>query len=418
MRDNGLIPGLFRDEHGKIVSVLCKTFGVAHIAIAEDLVKDTFLTALETWESNGIPANPTAWLYAVAKNKARDYFRRRSLFSEKIAPAILSTDASAADGAGDYELDLSDKNINDSQLQMIFTICNPMIPVDAQVGLALRILCGFGIEEIAEAFLTSKETINKRLFRAKEKLRAENLRVEALSGTEIDERLDPVLATLYLLFNEGYASSTQERALRKDLCIEAMRLTYFLAENEATNKPQVNALLSLMCFHSSRFEAREGEAGPILYDDQDRSLWNEELIAKGNHYLIESAKGHVLSKYHLEASIAYWHCTKRDVEGKWEKILQLYNQLLQVEYSPIAALNRTYALFRAQGNEPAIAEAEKLSLTGNHLYHTLLGRLYSGLDNPVSLKHYRTALGLAKTSRDRAVIESAMNAVQSRSASS
>lgn len=414
MRDTGLIPGLFKTEHRKIVSVLGKTLGVVHIETAEDLVKDTFLAALETWETDGLPENPTAWLYAVAKNKARDYFKRGKIFSEKIAPEIAHTTGLTGDQAAGPDLDFSEENINDSQLHMIFTICNPAIPTESQIGLALRIICAFGIEEIADAFLTTKEVINKRLFRAKERLRAESLQVKSLTDAEINQRLEAVLTTLYLLFNEGYHSSTQDRGLRKELCVEAMRLNYFLLENRLTNKPQVNALLSLMCFHSSRFEARESDAGLILYEDQDRNLWNDDLIDKGNYYLIESAKGQALSKYHLEASIAYWHCTKLEPENKWENILQLYNKLLQLEYSPIAALNRTYALSRTDGKHAAIREAEKLSLTGNHLYHALLGHLYSEIDDSMALQHYRTANELAKTSNDKKTSESAIRRILGR----
>ena len=171
-----------------------------------------------------------------------------------------------------------------------------------------------------------------------------------------------------MLFNEGYHSSTQKTHLRKELCLEAMRLNYFLIENETTNKPIVNALMSLMCFHSSRFGARTNQTGePILYDQQDKDLWNEELIAKGNFYLIQSTQGNELSKYHLEANIAYWHSSKIENPKKWDSILQAYNQLLLIEYSPITALSRTYALARVKGKLTAITEAEKLNLTDNHL---------------------------------------------------
>ena len=204
-----------------------------------------------------------------------------------------------------------------------------------------------------------------------------------------------VLLTLYLLFNEGYYSSNQDVSLRKDLCLEAMRLTYLLIENDHTNKPGVNALFSLMCFHSSRFEARiNEEGGAILYEDQDTNLWNKELIEKGEYYLNLASKGDELSKYHLEAAIAYWHTHKEDTKQKWENILQLYNQLLQIEYSPIAALNRTFALAKANGKKDAIAEAEKLNLIDNHLYYTLLGNLYTDVDNEKALEHYQKAMSL------------------------
>jgi RNA polymerase sigma factor (sigma-70 family) len=402
MGEKDIIPELFKTEYRKIISVLCKHFGILHIEIAEDITNDTFLLATETWAEKGIPDNPVAWLHTVAKNKTLDQLRRNKVFAEKVTTDIRHSKSDSEEP----DLDLSDQNINDSQLQMIFAVCNPAIPMDGQIGLALRILCGFGIDEIAEAFLTNKETINKRLFRAKEKLRKENIRIELPDASEINRRLEAVLTTIYLLFNEGYYSSTQSKVLRKDLCIEAMRLTYFLIGNKPTCQPNVNALMSLMCFHSSRFEARTNEAGEqILYEEQNRDLWNDDLIAKGNYFLIESAKGNELSKYHLEASIAYWHCTKTETDKKWEHILQLYNQLLQLEYSPITALNRTFALSKTNGKSAAIHEAEKLKLTDNHLYHSLLGNLYCDVDNKKAIKHFQTAYQLAKTKNDRTVIE-------------
>lgn len=401
MNEQKLITQLFKTEYRKIISVLCKLFGIVHIEIAEDITNDTFLLASETWGLKGIPENPTAWLYTVAKNKTKDYLKRHKTFSEKIVPDFKLNQNQSEE----IEVDLSLKNITDSQLQMIFAICNPIIPAEAQIGLALRILCGFGIDEIAQAFLTNKETINKRLFRAKEKLRAENIKIELPGENEVSTRLETVLTTLYLLFNEGYHSSTQKTHLRKELCLEAMRLTYFLIENETTNKPNVNALMALMCFHASRFEARTNHIGePILYDQQDKNLWNEELIAKGNFYLIQSAKGNELSKYHLEANIAYWHSSKIENPKKWENILQAYNQLLLIEYSPITALNRTYALAQAKGKQTAIIEAEKLNLKDNHFYYSLLGNLYTGIDTNKAIENFEIALNLAMTNADKSII--------------
>ena len=194
--------------------------------------------------------------------------------------------------------------------------------------------------------------------------------------------------------------------LREDLCLEAIRLTYMLAENAQTDKPPVNALLSLMCFHASRFEARKNANGEfVLYAQQDESRWNEPLIAKGVYFLHKASQGTTLSKYHIEATIAYWHTVKTDSEEKWENILQLFNRLLQIEYSPIAALNRTYALSKIQGKEAAIMEAEKLQLLNNHYYFTLLGELYSGINNAKSKQHFAKALSLARTHTDRQTIQ-------------
>lgn len=406
MEQQELIPHLFRTEFRKITAVLSKRFGIEHIEIAEDIASDTFLLAYETWQFKGIPENPTAWLYTVAKNKAKNYLQRNHNFTQKIVGEIKYSES----GIEETDIDLSDKNITDSQLQMLFAICQPSISTESQIGLALRILCGFGIEEIADAFLSNKETINKRLFRAKEKLRIEKIKIEFPSENEIPKRLEAVLTTLYLLFNEGYYSASQDTVLRQDLCLEAMRLTYQLIENEQTNLPPVNALLSLMCFHASRFEARRNENGEIvLYQDQDEKLWNHELIEKGMYFLNMAAHGNKISKYHLEANIAYWHTIKADTQEKWENILQLYNHLLLVEYSPIAALNRTYALSKANNKTEAIIEAEKLQLTDNHFYYTLLGELYKDIDHEKSKLHFLKAFALAKTNTDKQIIQSQIN---------
>jgi RNA polymerase sigma-70 factor (ECF subfamily) len=367
---------------------------------AADIASETFLTAAQTWGLNGVPPNPAAWLYGVAKNKAKNHLQRHALFRDKIAPALKD------DESIEQEPDLSPQNIIDSQLQMMFAICHPSISAEAQIGLSLRILCGFGIEEIADAFLSNKETINKRLFRAKEQLRASGIKIEVPGPSEIEERLTTVLSTIYLLFNEGYYSISQDQPLRKDLCLEAMRLCTMLVENAATNQPQVNALLSLMCFHASRFEARmDRNGGIILYEEQDPSLWNVDLISKGGYFLQCAAAGNKLSRYHLEAGIAYWNTQQKDTPEKWENILQFYNRLLQMEYSPIAALNRTYALSKVEGKNAALPEAEKLELTDNQFYFGLLGQLYKGIDNEKAKSNYQKALSLAKTQADRNIIQ-------------
>ncbi len=408
MEQQEIIPHLFRTEYRKIVSVLCRHFGFDQIEIAEDLTSDTFVTAAQTWGIKGLPPNPTAWLYNVAKNKAKNYLQRNSLFENKISPAIQNT----APQLELTEIDLSPQNINDSQLQMMFAICHPVIAPEAQIGLSLRILCGFGIDEIADAFLSNKETINKRLYRAKEKLRNEKISIAIPNEQEIDRRLAPVLTSIYLLFNEGYYSESTNKILRKDLCLEAMRLCTMLVENKQTNKPAVNALLALMCFHASRFEARINKNGePVLYDDQDTSLWDTDLISKGAYFLNCAASGLQVSKYHLEATIAYWRTQKLDTPQKWETVLTLYDQLLQVEYSPIAALNRVYVLSKVVGKEAAIIEAEQLRLTGNRFYFTLLGELYTGIDDEQAAFNFKQALSLAKSEMDKQVIQKKLNSL-------
>jgi RNA polymerase sigma-70 factor (ECF subfamily) len=393
------LKNLFQQEFSKMVAVISKVFGLQHLGIAEDIVSETFLQAAETWDVNGTPENPTAWLYAVAKQKTLYQFRRNKIFEHKIIPELISRQGSAIELE---EVDFSQQNIKDSQLQMIFAVCNPAIASEAQIGLALRILCGFGIDEIAEAFLSNKETINKRLFRAKEKLRTEKVKMELPSETEISSRLDNVLHIIYLLFSEGYYSKTRNEILRKDFCLEALRLGVMLTEYERTNLPKTNALISLMCFHASRFEARQTkEELFVLYEEQNEEMWDQALINQGIHFLNLSVQGDEISSYHLEARIAYWHCVKEDTKQKWEEILQLYNQLLLVNYSPMVALNRTFALYKANGRETALAEALKLKLEGNHFYFVLLGELYKDIDNEKAKLNLQKAQALAKTQTEK-----------------
>ncbi len=402
MEQGKLIPNLFRTEFSKIVSVLCNTFGISNIQLAEDIASDTFLVASETWSLKGIPQNPKAWLYAVAKNKTKDYLKRKTLFSSKIAPSLSSEKDVAYNE--EIDIDLSEKNIEDSLLKMLFTVCNPVLSTEAQISLALRVLCGFGIEEIANALLSSKSTINKRLQRAKNNYKKHNIQLALPEAKELTQRQNNVLTIIYLLFNEGYYSATTEKNIKKYLCLEAMRLLYLFLNHY--NTAEANALMALFCFHASRFEAREDELGsPVLYEDQDKSKWNQELILKGEDYLHKSASGNAVSKYHLEASIAFWHTQSKDEQTKWEKILQLYNHLLQIEYSPIAALNRTYALSRANGKEHAIKEALKIDLKDNPLYHSLLAELYKGIDQTKELEHLKIALSLVKTDSEREMLE-------------
>ncbi len=401
MGEKELLPHLFRTEYRKLVAVLCYLFGIEHVEIAEDIASDTFLAAAETWAIKGVPENPAAWLYTVAKNRTKNHLKRNALFEQKVAAEIRYS----SDKEAEIEIDMSPRNITDSQLAMIFAVCNPLIPADSQVALALNLLCGFGVQEIADSFLLNKEVVYKRIQRAKEKLKEGEINIAPPSATEITDRLETVLTTIYLLYSEGYYSISQNTTLRKELCAEAMRLNFLLMENELTDRPEVSALLSLMCFHSSRFEARTNQNGEmVLYEDQDESLWNRELIERGNYYLSRASAGEKLSRYHLEAGIAYWHTHKVDSSEKWESILDLYNHLLAIEYSPVAALNRIYALAKVHGKEAGIAEAKHLNLTSNHFYYSLLGNLYTGIDQAQAVAHYETAIQLAHSESDKAIL--------------
>lgn len=397
-----LLPHLFRQEYAKMTAVLCRHFSLQHIEIAEDIASDTFLKASEHWAINGIPQNPTAWLYTVAKNKTKDYFKNLSVFETKIKAQIEDILQK------EHDFEYNSQIIADSQLAMIFAVCNPVNSNESQISLALQILCGFSVEEIANAFLTKTETIKKQLQRARTHLRNDNFQIKSLNETEIKSRLDTVLKTLYLLFNEGYFSKTSNRQIRIELCSEATRLTLLLTENPLTNTTQVNALLALMCFQSSRLEARanvNGEA--ILFEEQDKGLWDQSLIQRGNFYLVNATNGNEVSKFHLEAGIAYWHTTPTDNE-KWQHILQLYNQLILIEYSPITALNRTFVFAKVYGYEKAISETEKLNLTESNYYHELLGYLYSDINTAKAIFHYEKAINLTKSKTEKQTLKNAI----------
>ncbi|WP_042479240.1 RNA polymerase sigma factor [Solitalea canadensis] len=400
---------LFQQEFSKMVAVISKLFGLQHIELAEDIVSETFLLAAETWGIKGIPPNPAGWLYTVAKQKTLYQFRRNKILEEKVIPELVISQHTEEE----MTLQFTSQNIKDSQLQMLFAVCNPVIASEAQIGLALRILCGFGIDEIAEAFLSNKETINKRLFRAKEKLRTEKVEMEFPAENEIGERLDNVLRVIYLLFNEGYYSKTENKVLRQDLCLEAMRLAVMLTEYERTNLPSANALLALMCFHASRFNARlSQEDSLVLYDQQNENLWDKGLINQGLHYLKLSAAGNEITSYHLEARIAYWHCIKEDTEEKWQSILELYDRLLQINYSPSVALNRLFALYKVKGAEVALLETEKLKLENNHFYFIFLAELYKNIDHQQAKLHLQKAFSLAKTQAEKQGIQAKMDGLE------
>ncbi|WP_307141777.1 RNA polymerase sigma factor [Siphonobacter sp. SORGH_AS_1065] len=396
MPNQEILPHLFRQEYTKLTALLCRQFGLPYIEIAEDIASDTFLRASEYWSINGMPDNPTAWLYTVARNKAKDYLKRDSRFKNQLKETETEQQTWP-----ELVIELDNQLIADSQLAMIFAVCNPANSPESQIALALQIFCGFSVEEIANAFLTKTETIKKRLLRARTNLRNDNFQIRFLRKPEVESRVDAVLKTLYLLFNEGYFSKTSHQQIRKDFCWEAMRLTVILTEHALTHTPQTNALLALMCFQSSRLEARtnsDGEA--VLFEAQDKHLWDQTLIEKGNYFLVNACTNHEISTYHLEAGIAYWHTTSADGD-KWRHILQLYNQLILIAYSPLTALNRTVAFAKVYGNEKAIPEARKLDLSDNSHYHALLGYLYAEVEVDTAIEHYQKAIALTPSEVER-----------------
>jgi len=406
-----LVDHLFRHEAGRLASVLTRILGFDRLELAEDIVQDAMLQALHSWPFQGVPDNPSAWLYRVAKHKALDVVRRENLFRHISHELMADYRSGSAESLVDQYF--SEDEINDSQLRMLFACCSPVIALESQITVCLKILCGLSVKEIAGAFLTVPDTIEKRLYRAKEKIRAEGPRLEVPTGLQLSVRLTTVLRSLYLLFNEGYNSLHPDQLIRQDLCAEAMRLCVLLTENPRTAAPIVSALLALMCFQAARFDARTDEAGAIvLLPDQDRSRWNRELIQKGRLYLDRSAEGDRLSTYHIEAGIAMLHCTAPSyADTEWPTVLHYYDLLLAQTPSPVVALHRAVALAEVSGPLAALLEVSMLSgLDTNHYYHAILGDLYVRNAQPEPARqHYRRAWQLTPSSAERELLTRKLN---------
>jgi RNA polymerase sigma-70 factor (ECF subfamily) len=364
-----------------MVAVITRYFGIGQVDLAEDIVQDTLLEAIKFWEYKGIPDNPNAWLYTVAKNKAlnaikRKKFQNRYENETKYAHVEQNLDTS-------IEELFAEQRIADDQLRMIFACCHPAIAQESQIALILKTLCGLSISEIAKAYLTNNETINKRLVRARKVLRQNNIQFEIPNKKELEDRLNTVLKTIYLLFNEGYSATNGSRLIRYELCVEAIRLAELIISHSSfkSNTP-VHALLALMLLDASRFEARQdGEGNIIEMSKQDRSKWNQALINKGLYHLGKITESRQISIYHVLATISAYHCSSPNYEStNWSAILSLYDTLIIFDHSPIVLLNRAIAVAKIHGSGQAIAELVELESTGPlenyYLLHSTLAELY------------------------------------------
>lgn len=403
---------LFRHESGKMLSALLRLFGLAQVEIAEDIVQDTLLTAYESWKIHGLPEQPKAWLYRTAKNKTVDFLRRERNFRSNIAPNFVET--TRQNLVSDAWLDsfFLEDEIEDAQLRTMFACCHPSIPVESQLTLMLRTLCGLSVREIAVAFLLPEDTVGKRLSRAKERIRQEQLSLEVPKGEELVGRLDVVLQAIYLLFNEGYKSSTDTSVIRRELCAEALRLGGLLCRHTISNLPKTHALQSLMCFHASRFDARLNETGEIiLLEHQDRSRWNRPMIALAYEHLHQSIRTTDMSEYHIEAAISSYHASAPAFEKtNWKAIFYCYELLLKINPTPFVALNRAIALGYAEGPVVGIDALLKIEgLSGHYLYHTALGDFYRKNGDAENAKVcYRRALEGVELEAEKKVLERKM----------
>lgn len=394
----------FRHEGAKVVATLTAHLGTHRLQLAEDVVQEALLRALQTWSYRGVPDNPAAWLTQVAKNIALNSLQREQRWNDKQEGIA----AEHARWLSEPMQDMTPETFADDTLRMMFVCFHPELATDAQTALALRTLCGFSPGEIAAAFLSSEAAIAKRLVRARQRIRELALPFAVPEPAELAARLDGVLHTLYLLFNEGYKASSGDHLVREDLCREAIRLASLLREHPATQESRVHALLALMLLNAARLSARTDDAGNLLrLHEQDRAAWDQAMIRRGIACLRHASQGETVSIYHLEASIAATHCLAADASAtNWPRILQLYDQLFALTGSPVTAMNRAVALARVHGAQAGLDALEKIPrrylLEGHHLYHAILGTFTAELGQATAaITHFRRAAELATLAAER-----------------
>ena len=341
-----------------MVSVLCRSFGFEKIDLVEDAVQDALISAMKTWPFSGQPDNPKAWLLRAARNRCIDLLRRDNKL-DRISDSDFDLPA-------DEEPEIYFTNeVSEDQLQMIFACCHPAIPPDSQVALTLKTVCGFGVDEIARAYLSNREAVTRMLTRAKTKLRQLGVRLEMPEPSELPDRVDAVVRALYLMFNEGYSASAGDELIRRDLVFEAIRLAESLAAHPVTASPTVDAVAALFLFQGSRMSSRSDHNGELLIlGEQDRSTWDAQLISRGIHHFRLSAHGDVRSVYHIESEIAALYTLAPDYASTdWHRILACYETLQKRNFSPIIELNRIIVLGEIHGPQAA---AEQLRNIENH----------------------------------------------------
>lgn len=402
-----MVDHLFRNRAGQMVAYLTRVFGPAHLDLAEEVVQDALVKALQQWPYSGIPENPGGWLFRVARNGALDALRRHTLFRAKAADLARELISSS-------EAPPDDRLLEDDELRMMFMCCHPALPRDARVALSLKTVGGFSVPEIARAFLASERAIAQRLVRAKRQIREMGIELALPAPSTVagraglSNRLESVLEVVYLLFNEGYGACTGDELVRLDLCGEALRLGRLVAGSPATTAPAAHALVALMAFQAARLPARIDGAGElVLLEDQDRRLWDARLIALGFRHFAESASGPVETAYHLQAAIAAVHAgTTNPADTPWDRILALYDALLAMTGSPIVALNRAVALAQVRGPLAALAAIEPLetepALGEYYLLPSVKARLLAEIgDHPRAADSYRQALELPCSEPER-----------------
>jgi RNA polymerase sigma-70 factor (ECF subfamily) len=404
-----LVEHFFRHESGRLVSVLTRLFGLRNLDLVEDMVQSALLEALQAWRVSGVPDNPSAWMHRVARNKVVDALRHRETVL-RLAPGWSRLRPLATEpGFDDLFLD---SEIEDSQLRLMFACCHPALVRENQIALTLKALCGFSNAEIARGLLLPEETVKKRIQRARQQLVEQGVNLAVPAALELVDRLDSVHQCLYLLFNEGYATLSGDAAVREDLCEEAARLCHLLCGHARVRSPATFALLALMLFHAARFEARTDAQGRLLLlEDQDRTKWDQDLIARARWFLDQSAAGRSVSTFHLEAGIALLHSSAPSfAETDWQAILKLYDALVQMRPSAIYELNRAIVLAHLEGPAAGIRRIESFasdpSLRHYHLVDATLGELYRRAgDKPRALEHLERARAKTQSACDRELLD-------------
>jgi len=349
-----LVEHFFRHEFGRLVAVLTRSLGVRRLDFVEDVVQAALEKALETWSRRGVPEDPAGWLYRTARNLAIDALRRERIHTQAL-PRLAEDAEREAAGLGDprqaLEAQFADE-IGDERLRLLFVCCHEAVPAESRVAMALRTLCGFSTAEIARALLTTEANVQKRIERARERLRELDVDFDTPDAAQLGARLDAVLAVIYLLFSQGCHATHGDMPIRRDLCDEARRLARMLANHRVGDAPAVHALLALMCFHGARFDARVALDGAIvLLEEQDRSAWNWSDVREGMEWLANSAAGAELTRYHVEAAIAWEHCRAPTfADTDWRRMAELYDTLERIAPSPLVSLNR--AVVEAYLNGP------------------------------------------------------------------
>jgi RNA polymerase sigma factor (sigma-70 family) len=398
-----LVEHFFRHETGRLHGALVRLLGVHHLALAEDIAQEALLRALRTWSMGGVPANPSAWITRVAMNLAKDALRHQRMTGVKESAVITHLELNSPHAPTPAVAVENAHQIRDDALRLLFVCCHPSVTPDAQVVLALKVLCGFSVGEISHAFFSTEAAIEKQLTRTKQRIQGGDLSFDLPEGEDLAPRLDGVLAALYLLFNEGYKASTGDHLLREELCQEAIRLTALLAIHPVGRSSRSHALLALMLLTAARAPTRVDPDGALLrLDDQDRRKWDQSLIERGLIELAASAEGSEISEYHLQAGIAAMHCTATDVASTdWARILRYYDQLYRLKPSPVVALNRAVAVSYVQGPQAALdavsAIPQRDFLERNYLLHAVLGELHWRMNNHrAAAGNFRRALALAR----------------------